>query len=111
MEPSSIYTVIVRAADAVSASRPGARRDTLERYIQRMEKLEEVANSFSGVSKAYALQAGREIRVMVQANEVSDKSCPKICRDIAKKIEESLTYPGEIKVTLIRETRTIEYAR
>ena len=111
VEPSSIYTVIVRAADAVSASRPGARRDTLERYIQRMEKLEEVANSFSGVSKAYALQAGREIRVMVQANEVSDKSCPKICRDIAKKIEESLTYPGEIKVTLIRETRTIEYAR
>ena len=110
-ELSSIYKVIVRAADAVSASRPGARRDTLERYIQRMEKLEEVANSFSGVSKAYALQAGREIRVMVQANEVSDKSCPKICRDIAKKIEESLTYPGEIKVTLIRETRTIEYAR
>ena len=111
VEPSSIYTVIIKAADAVSASRPGARRDTLERYIQRMEKLEEVANSFGGVSKAYALQAGREIRVMVQANEVSDKSCQKLCRDIAKKIEESLTYPGEIKVTLIRETRTIEYAR
>ena len=76
-----------------------------------MEKLEEVAKEFKGVSKAFALQAGREIRVMVQANEVSDKSCQKLCRDIAKQIEESLTYPGEIKVTLIRETRTIEYAR
>jgi ribonuclease Y len=111
VEVNSIYTVLIKAADALSASRPGARRDTLERYIQRMEKLEEVANEFEGVVKAYALQAGREVRVMVQANEVTDNSCQKLCRDIANKIENELTYPGEIKVTLIRETRTIEYAR
>ncbi len=111
IEPSSIYTIIIRAADAISASRPGARRDTLERYIQRMEKLEEVANSFEGVSKAFALQAGREVRVIVSSEQVTDGKTAMMCRDIAKKIEDELTYPGEIKVVVIRETRDTEYAR
>ncbi|MFH1708144.1 MAG: ribonuclease Y [Planctomycetota bacterium] len=111
VEATSIYTVIIKAADAVSAARPGARRDTLERYIQRMAKIEEVAYTFPGVTQAFALQAGREVRVMVNANEINDKAGQMLCRDIAKKIEAELTYPGEIKVTLIREMRAIEYAR
>jgi ribonuclease Y len=105
------YTPLVAAADAVSASRPGARRETLERYIKRLEKLEEIANSFKGVENAYAIQAGREIRVIVDAESVDDESAMKIARDVAKKVEEEMTYPGEIKVTLLREVRCVEYAR
>ncbi len=105
------YTPLVAAADAISASRPGARRETLERYIKRLEKLEEIANQFPGVENCYAIQAGREIRIIVNAQNVDDGCATKMARDIAKKIEEELTYPGEIKVTLLREVRCIEYAR
>ncbi len=105
------YTPLVAAADAVSASRPGARRETLERYIKRLEKLEEIANSFKGVENAYAIQAGREIRVIVDAESVDDEAAMKVARDVAKKVEEEMTYPGEIKVTLLREVRCVEYAR
>ncbi|NLH17003.1 MAG: ribonuclease Y [Phycisphaerae bacterium] len=105
------YTPLIAAADAISASRPGARRETLERYIKRLEKLEEIANSFKGVESCYAIQAGREVRVIVDANKVDDGSAATVARDIAKKIEEEMTYPGEIKVTLLRELRCIEYAR
>ncbi|MFH1614208.1 MAG: ribonuclease Y [Planctomycetota bacterium] len=105
------YSPLVSAADAISASRPGARRETLERYIKRLEKLEEIAKGFKGVENSYAIQAGREIRVIVNAEEVDDGSAVKIARDIAKKIEEEIMYPGEIKVTLLREVRCVEYAR
>jgi len=105
------YTPLVAAADAVSASRPGARRETLERYIKRLEKLEEIAGSFKGVENAYAIQAGREIRVIVDAAEVDDDSAMKIARDIANKVESEMSYPGEIQVTLLREVRCIEYAK
>ncbi|MHC4573588.1 MAG: ribonuclease Y [Planctomycetota bacterium] len=105
------YTPLVAAADAISASRPGARRETLERYIKRLEKLEEIAGSFKGVENAYAIQAGREIRVIVDAEKVDDESAMKIARDIAKKVEGEMTYPGEIQVTLLREVRCVEYAR
>lgn len=105
------YTVIVAAADACSASRPGARRETLERYIKRMEELESIACSFPGVEQAYAIQAGRELRVMVNAKETTDESAAKICRDIARAFEERLNYPGEIKVTVLREIRCTEIAR
>jgi len=105
------YTPLVSAADAISASRPGARRETLERYIKRLEKLEDIASGFKGVENCYAIQAGREVRVIVNADNVDDESATKIARDIAKKIEEEMTYPGEIKVTLLREVRCIEYAR
>lgn len=105
------YTVLVSAADACSASRPGARRETLERYIKRMEELESIAHSIPGVDHAYAIQAGREIRVLVNARETTDETAAKICRDIAKTFEQKLTYPGEIKVTVIRETRHMEIAK
>lgn len=105
------YTVIVAAADACSASRPGARRETLERYIKRMEELESIANEFKGVTQAFAVQAGREVRVIANAQDTNDESAAKICRDIAKAFEERLTYPGEIKVTLVRESRFVESAR
>jgi len=105
------YTPLVAAADAISASRPGARRETLERYIKRLEKLEELASGFKGVENAYAIQAGREIRVIVNAEKVDDESAMKIARDIAKKVESEMTYPGEIQVTLLREVRCIEYAK
>ena len=105
------YTPLVAAADAISASRPGARRETLERYIKRLEKLEEISSGFKGVENCYAIQAGREVRVIVDAENVDDESAVKIARDIAKKIEEQMTYPGEIKVTLLRELRCVEYAR
>ena len=109
--PDNPYTPLVGAADAISASRPGARRETLERYIKRLEKLEEIAGSFKGVENAYAIQAGREIRVIVNAEKVDDDSAMKIARDIAKKVEDEMTYPGEIQVTLLRELRCIEYAK
>ncbi len=105
------YTPLVSAADAISASRPGARRETLERYIKRLEKLEEIAGSFKGVENAYAIQAGREIRVIVSAEKVDDESAMKIARDIANKVENEMTYPGEIQVTLLREVRCVEYAK
>ncbi|MBN1396147.1 MAG: ribonuclease Y [Pirellulales bacterium] len=105
------YTVLVAAADACSASRPGARRETLERYVKRMEELESIAGGFAGVEQAYAIQAGRELRVLVSAKETTDESAAKICRDIAAAFEQQLTYPGEIKVTVLRETRHIEMAR
>ncbi|MCD6550575.1 ribonuclease Y [bacterium] len=109
--PESLEAVIVQVADAISGSRPGARKDTLENYLKRLEALEKVALSFEGVQKAYALQAGREIRVFVKPEEVDDLQAKKLARDIAKKIESELRYPGEIKVTLIREARIVEYAR
>ncbi|UCG49661.1 MAG: ribonuclease Y [Phycisphaerales bacterium] len=109
--PDNPYTPLVAAADAISASRPGARRETLERYIKRLEKLEEIANSFKGVESAYAIQAGREIRVIVNADDVDDEAAMKVARDIAKKVEGEMTYPGEIQVTLLREVRCIEYAK
>jgi len=105
------YTPLVAAADAISASRPGARRETLERYIKRLEKLEEIASSFKGVENAYTIQAGREIRVIVDAAQVDDEAAMKIARDIAIKVESEMTYPGEIQVTLLREVRCIEYAK
>lgn len=105
------YTVLVAAADACSASRPGARRESLERYIRRMEELEGVAKEFSGVQQAFAIQAGRELRVIVSAEETDDATASKVCRDIAKSLEERLNYPGEIKVTVIRESRFAEFAK
>ena len=105
------YTPLIAAADAISASRPGARRETLERYIKRLEKLEDLAGEFDGVENSFAIQAGREVRVIVDAQKISDEAAYKTARDIAKKIEEEMTYPGEIKVTLLREVRCIEYAR
>jgi len=105
------YTMLVATADACSASRPGARRETLERYIKRMEELESIARGFKGVNSAFAIQAGRELRVMVNSRDVDDASAAKICRDVAKAFEEQLTYPGEIKVTVVRESRFSEVAR
>ena len=105
------YTVIVAAADACSASRPGARRETLDRYIKRMQELEAIASGFAGVHQAFAIQAGREVRVIAKTSETTDESAAKVCRDIAKAFEEQLTYPGEIRVTMIRETRVTEMAK
>jgi len=111
VEATSIIAVLVQAADSISAARPGARRESLESYIKRLEKLEEIANSFQGVEKCYAIQAGREVRIMVKADEVQDNEIPLIARDIVKRIENELDYPGQIKVNVIRETRYIEYAK
>jgi len=111
VETKFIYTAIVSAADAISASRPGARRETLQRYVQRLEKLEAIATAFEGVKQAYAIQAGREVRVLVDAENVDDRLSAKVARDIAKRIEEEMQYPGEVRVTLIREVRCVEYAR
>jgi ribonuclease Y len=105
------YTALVMAADAISASRPGARRESLERYVRRLQELEDLAMTFEGVRQAYAIQAGREVRVIVDAKLIDDRISAKIARDIAQKIEHDLNYPGEIKVTLIREVRSVEYAR
>ena len=106
-----IYTVLVASADAISAARPGARRETLEKYVRRLEELEALACGFPGVDHAYAVQAGREVRCIVDAKQVNDREAAKMCRDIAKGIEQALTYPGEIKVTVLRETRTVQYAK
>lgn len=111
IEPQTLVAVLIQAADAVSAARPGARRETLEAYIKRLEKLEDIADSFDGVEKSYAIQAGREIRIMVKPDKIDDLTAAQIARDIVKKIELELEYPGQIKVTVIRETRAVEYAR
>ena len=111
IEPKTLLAVLCQAGDAVSATRPGARRETLEIYVKRLEKLESIADSFKGVEKAYAIQAGREIRVVVQPDKISDAQAAVLARDITKKIEEGLEYPGQIKVTVIRETRAVEYAK
>jgi ribonuclease Y len=110
-DPHSVEAVLVTAADALSAARPGARREILENYIKRLEKLESMATDFKGVEKAYAIQAGRELRIVVESARVSDEDAIWLARDLAKKVESELTYPGQIKVTVIRETRAVEYAR
>lgn len=109
--PRGLISVIVKVADAISSSRPGARRDSYEQYIQRLEELEKIANSFEGIEKSYAIQAGREVRVFVTPEEVDDYKAHSLARDIAKKIEQELKYPGEIKVNVIREMRVTEFAR
>ncbi|HNX72896.1 MAG TPA: ribonuclease Y [Spirochaetales bacterium] len=111
IEPNCPESVLVQIADAISAARPGARRETLDNYIKRLENLESIAESFAGVDKAYAIQAGRELRILVNYENVSDDQAKELCKSIAKKIESDLRYPGRIKVTIIRETRIVEYAR
>lgn len=111
IEPTTIEAVLIQAADAISAARPGARRETLETYIKRLEQLEEIASSFDGVDKSYAIQAGREIRIMVKPEDVGDTDIVFIAKNISKRIEEELDYPGQIKINVIRETRAIEYAK
>lgn len=111
VEPCTLTAMIVQAADAISAARPGARRENLETYIKRLQKLEEIANSFSGIEKSFAIQAGREIRIMVKPEEVNDDQMPLVAHEIAKKIESELDYPGQIKINVIRETRQIDYAK
>jgi ribonuclease Y len=110
-EPTSVESVLVAAADALSAGRPGVRRETLESYLKRLEQLESAANSFKGVEKSYAIQAGREIRIIVKPEDLSDAHSAQLSRDIAKKIEAELSYPGQIKVTVVRESRYVEYAK
>ena len=111
VEPRTVVACIVQAADAISASRPGARRENIENYVKRLEKLEEISKSFPGIAGSYAIQAGREIRVMVKPEDVSEDQMVLLARDIAKKIEEELTYPGQIKVHVLRETKAVEYAK
>lgn len=111
VEAKTVVACIVQAADAISAARPGARRENLENYIKRLQKLEEVASSFKGVETSYAIQAGREIRIMVKPDQVKDDSMPALARDICKKIEEELEYPGQIKVNIIRESRAVDFAK
>jgi ribonuclease Y len=111
VEPTTIVACLVQAADAVSAARPGARRENIENYIKRLEKLEEIANTYPGVLNSYAVQAGREIRIMAKPEEISDDAMVLLARELSKKIEDELEYPGQIKVHVIRETRAIEYAK
>jgi ribonucrease Y len=111
VDQESVEAVIVESADAISGARPGARREDLEQYIKRLRALEEVANSYKGVSQSYAIQAGREVRIMVKPEDIDDLAAARLARDIAKKIEETMQYPGQIKVTVIRETRATDYAK
>ncbi|MCP4457221.1 MAG: ribonuclease Y, partial [Cytophagales bacterium] len=108
--PSSVYALLVQSSDSLSGARPGARREMLENYIKRLEDLEKIANSFNGVANTYAIQAGRELRVIVESSIISDEEAILLSRDVVKKIEEALTFPGQISVTVIRETRAVEYA-
>lgn len=111
IEQNTVEAILIQACDAISAARPGARRETLESYLKRLEKLEKIADSFVGVSKSYAIQAGREIRIIVKPDDVDDYTASKLAKNVVKKIEKELEYPGQIKVTVIRETRAIEYAK
>ena len=111
VEPNSLISCIVQAADAISAARPGARRETLETYTNRLKQLEDITNSFKGVDKSFAVQAGREVRIMVIPEQISDDDMVLLARDISKKIEDSLDYPGQIKVNVIRESRVTDYAK
>jgi ribonuclease Y len=111
VEPQTIEAVLVQAADAISAARPGARRESLENYIKRLEKLEEIANSFAGVEKCFAIQSGREVRIMVKPDDVTDEGTKVLAKEIAKRIEKELEYPGQIRVNVIRETRSTEFAK
>ena len=111
VEPQTVIACLVQAADAISAARPGARRENVENYIRRLEKLEEITGSYPGVEKAYAIQAGREVRIMVKPEEVSEDNMILLARELAKKIESELEYPGQIKVNVIRETKAVEYAK
>ena len=111
VEPQTLEAILVQAADAISAARPGARRETLENYIKRLEKLEEIANSFDRVDTSYAIQAGREVRIIVKPEKVSDSDTVMLAREIAKRIENEMEYPGQIKVNVIRETRTVDVAK
>ena len=111
VEAHTVVACLVQAADAISAARPGARRENIENYVKRLEKLEEVTKSFPGIANCFAIQAGREIRIMVKPEEVSEDQMVLLARDIAKKIEDELTYPGQIKVNLLRETKAIDYAK
>ena len=108
---SSIESVLVQVADAISSSRPGARRENVEIYIKRLENLERIADSFDGVEKSYAIQAGREVRIIVKPEQIDDVTSLRMARDVAQRIQEEMTYPGEIKVTVIREMRSVDYAR
>jgi ribonuclease Y len=111
MQQECVEAIIVEAADAISGARPGARRESLENYLKRVRTLEEIANSFEGVSQSYALQAGREVRIIVKPEDIDDLASIRLSKDIAKQIEESMQYPGQIKVTVIRETRAVDYAK
>jgi ribonucrease Y len=111
VEMETVEAVIVQVADALSAARPGARRETIDTYVKRLEKLESLAESFNGVEKCFAIQAGREMRVMVQPEEVDDQAAVKLAYDLSKKIEEEMEYPGHIKVIIVRETRAVAYAK
>ena len=111
VDQESVEAVIVEAADAISGARPGARREDMEQYIKRLRALEDIANSYKGVQQSYAIQAGREVRIIVRPDDIDDLKSTRLARDIAKKIEETMQYPGQIKVTVIRETRAVEYAK
>jgi len=111
VEPECLEAILIEAADAISGARPGARREALETYVKRVKALEDLANSFKGVAQSYAIQAGREVRIIVRPEEIDDLASIDLAKEVAKSVEENLQYPGQIKVTVIRETRAVDYAR